>query len=199
MRRYRLFVSLYGQYTHTLNMTNYCNDAEKAAELRRVRERATERMREYRRNKNGKEPQQERRAARSVAFTARAAAATAAVDADEAAARVPQWAREMEGGTAFDAAMEQAAVHEADAKYWDWVGLKGMKRKLRKLYFKVEWDDRDGGDEEWVRQDRMGAMARVWDWLAINILDNRGIVSPSWNQWRATIQREWMKTRSASE
>jgi len=178
-------------------MANNSNDAAKAKmkALRLRRERGKQRTREWR--ARGKDPQVERRAAKKAAFAARAAAASAAVDADAVAAAIPQWAREMEGGIHYDPVVEQAAADEAEATYWDWVTVKGMKRRKGrgKLYFNVEWDDRDGGGDQWVREDRIGAIARVWDWLAINILDNRGIVSAEWDKWRGTIEREWRKTR----
>ena len=93
--------------------------------------------------------------------------------------------------------MEQAAADQAAATYWDWVALKGMRRKKAggKLWFKVEWDDRDGGGESWVREDRMGSMAQVWDWLAKSILFTPGDEHPRWKQWRGVIERGWKATR----
>ena len=105
----------------------------------------------------------------------------------------------MEDGPYFNLAMEQAAADEAapGPTYWDWVAVQGMRRKKAggKLWFKVKWDDLDGGGESWVREDRMGSMARVWDWLAKNVLYTPGDVHPRWKQWRRAIERGWMATR----
>ena len=162
--------------------------------LRLRRERGRQRTREWR--ARGKDSQAAKRAAVAADFAARCAAATAAVEADSAAATQAA-ADSWDGGVFVNLPLEQAAADEEVARYWDWVAVKGMKRRKARgtLWFKVEWDDRDGGGEDWVSQVQMGNMGRVWDWLAMHILHTPGIVSPKWNKWRRVIDREWRGSR----
>ena len=96
-----------------------------------------------------------------AAFAARCAAATAAVEADAAAAAAqaapaPAAAAEAgndpwHNGIYVDWAVEHAAAWEATTRYWDWVAVRGIKKRDRRgrLWFKVDWDDRDGRGESW--------------------------------------------------
>ena len=95
------------------------------------------------------------------------------------------------GGIYRDEEVEAAAAWvEESEKEWDWVAVWGMKVKgragRRKYWFKVQWDRRDGGGSQWVREDDC-AIARVWDWLMLEKVHYIGDIEQEWDQWKEVV------------